>query len=51
MFLEDSDVESVRLMDPARKEEDYIVIMDDADEESGIDILRARKSHEMIANE
>ncbi len=51
MFLEDSDVESVRLMDPARKEEDYIVIMDDADAESGIDILRARKSHEMIANE
>jgi excisionase family DNA binding protein len=29
MFLDDADVESVRLMDPARREEDYIVIMDD----------------------
>lgn len=28
MFLDDADVESVRLMDPARREEDYIVIMD-----------------------
>lgn len=28
MFLDDTDVEAVRLMDPARKEEDYVVIMD-----------------------
>ncbi len=49
MFLEDSDVESVRLMDPARKEEDYIVIMD----ERGGDIDQApqRSTQELIPNE
>ena len=29
MFLEEDDVEEVRLSDPSRREEDYIVIMDD----------------------
>ncbi len=49
MFLEDSDVESVRLMDPARREEDYIVIMD----ESGWDIdeTDSRLTQELISNE
>ncbi len=49
MFLEDSDVESVRLMDPARREEDYIVIMD---ERSGdIDQAPQRSTQELISNE
>ncbi len=49
MFLEDSDVESVRLMDPARREEDYIVIMD---ERSGdTDQAPQRSSQELISNE
>lgn len=29
MFLEDEDVETLRNMDPARREEDYVIIMDD----------------------
>lgn len=29
MFLEDDDVELIRNMDPARREEDYVIIMDD----------------------
>ena len=29
MFLEDDDIEVLRNMDPARKEEDYVIIMDD----------------------
>ena len=49
MFLEDSDVESVRLMDPARREEDYIVIMG---ERSGdIDQAPQRSTQELISNE
>ncbi len=28
MYLEDGDIESVRMLDPARKEDDYIVILD-----------------------
>lgn len=31
MFLDDGDVENIRLSDPARREEDYIVIMDSDD--------------------
>jgi len=29
MFLEDEDVETLRNMDPARREEDYVIIMDE----------------------
>ncbi len=29
MFLEEDDVEALRMTDPARREEDYVVIMDD----------------------
>jgi hypothetical protein len=29
MFLEDDDIEVLRNMDPARREEDYVIIMDD----------------------
>ncbi|MFZ2256158.1 MAG: hypothetical protein WAW59_00660 [Patescibacteria group bacterium] len=29
MFLEDEDVETLRNMDPARREEDYVIIIDD----------------------
>ncbi len=31
MYLEDTDIESLRLMDPARREDDYIVILDKED--------------------
>ena len=30
MFLEEDDIETLRMADPARREEDYVVIMDDA---------------------
>lgn len=36
MFLEEDDVEEVRLSDPSRREEDYIVIMDDKNIESDL---------------
>lgn len=41
IFLDDEDVENVRLSEPARKEEDYVVIYDDADEKksSTLDIV------------
>lgn len=29
MFLEEDDIETLRMTDPARREEDYVVIMDD----------------------
>lgn len=44
MFLDDGDVELVRQMDPARREEDYIVIMDDETPESA---LVQEYSHEL----
>jgi excisionase family DNA binding protein len=44
MFLDDGDVELVRQMDPARREEDYIVIMDDEVPES---TLIQEYSHEL----
>lgn len=28
MYIEDADIESLRMLDPSRREEDYIVILD-----------------------
>lgn len=47
MFLEDTDVETLRMMDPSRREEDYIVIMDKDDDEDE-DISSDIYSHELV---
>ncbi|MDD2693991.1 MAG: hypothetical protein PHY14_03590 [Candidatus Gracilibacteria bacterium] len=45
MFLEDSDVETLRMMDPSRREEDYIVILDKEEEK---DEGKSNFSHEIV---
>ncbi len=43
MFLEDDDVELIRNMDPARREEDYVIIMDDDKKTSTHEIVQPGK--------
>ncbi len=39
MFLEEEDVEALRMSDPSRREEDYVVIMDEVKERRNSDTL------------
>jgi excisionase family DNA binding protein len=43
MFLEDDDVEIIRNMDPARREEDYVIIMDDNEKSATHEIVQPGK--------
>jgi excisionase family DNA binding protein len=49
MFLEDEDIESLRNLDPARREEDYVVIMDDKKMPPKHELLHSRESNHTIA--
>ncbi len=45
MFLEEDDIETLRMTDPARREEDYVVIMDDTPWRSETsEIITSRKN-------
>lgn len=44
MFLEDDDIETLRNMDTARKEEDYVIIMDDDTPKSHREIVHSSKN-------
>ena len=46
MFLEEDDVETLRMNDPSRREEDYIIITDDMTEGDTPEIVTS-KSQQM----
>jgi hypothetical protein len=50
MFLEDDDVELIRNMDPARREEDYVIIMDDDKKMPTHEIVQPSKWLQAIDN-
>ncbi len=50
MFLEDDDVELIRNMDPARREEDYVIIMDDDKKIPTHEIVQPSKGLQSIDN-
>lgn len=50
MFLEDDDVELIRNMDPARREEDYVIIMDDDKKVPTHEIVQPSKWLQAIDN-
>ena len=52
MYLEDTDIESLRMLDPSRREEDYIVILDREDfpsrlETTGQEIIHTNAQHSL----
>lgn len=48
MFLEDDDVELIRNMDPARREEDYVIILDDDKKSPTHEIVQPSKGLQSI---